>query len=246
MKKITITIALLALFCGLLPVGALAQELLVPVGEVVGLELREDRVTVAAFDDTLGARTKAAGLRAGDEIAAIDGARVHCSDDVLQALGRSDGTVTLDIRRGGKSQQLRLTPQVTAQGPRLGVYLREGITGIGTVTWYDPDTQTFGTLGHGVSSTGGQLLEMTAGSVCRASVAGVKKENPALPDSSRAASRRKRLWEPSLPTPPGGCSARRKPPFWERPSLWRSFLRWRPGMRLSAPPSPGTRFGSIL
>ena len=175
MKKLTICMALVVLLGAALPVDAQAAELLIPVGQVVGLELREDTVTVAAFDDALGAAAREAGLRVGDEIAAIDGQEIHCAGDVLQALERSDGTVTVAVCRNGKTKQLRLTPRATSQGPRLGIYLREGITGIGTVTWYDPDTGTFGTLGHGVSGTGGNLLEMTSGSAYRATVASVKK-----------------------------------------------------------------------
>ena len=55
------------------------------------------------------------------------------------------------------------------------MYLRDGITGIGTVTWYDPDTGQFGTLGHGVNGSDGNLLEMVKGKAYDAQVASVKK-----------------------------------------------------------------------
>jgi stage IV sporulation protein B len=55
------------------------------------------------------------------------------------------------------------------------VYLRQGITGIGTVTWYDPQTGAFGTLGHGVNDSKGELAEMTTGKVYPASVFSVKR-----------------------------------------------------------------------
>ena len=61
MKRTGIAAILASLFL-LLPVHAAAEPLLVPVGQTVGLQLRDNTVTVAAFDDILGARAKEAGL----------------------------------------------------------------------------------------------------------------------------------------------------------------------------------------
>ena len=175
MKKLAICLAVVLIIGTALPLNAQAAQLLIPVGQVVGLELQENRVTVAGFDDTLGAQARQAGIRRGDELTAVDGASVHCAQDVLEALARSDGRITLDILRDGKVHRLRLEPQTTSQGPRLGIYLRQGTTGIGTVTWFDPDSGTFGALGHGVNRGGGELLEMTLGTIYPARVNHVKK-----------------------------------------------------------------------
>ncbi len=162
--------------CILMTAGsASAAELLIPGGQVVGLQLCNDAVTVAAFDDKLGAETKAAGLRIGDEIISLNGKPVNAAQDVVDALDRSDGTVEMRVRRNRKEKKLRLSPRITPQGPRLGIYLRDGITGIGTVTWYDPDTGRFGTLGHGVNCSDGELLDMTSGKAYEAEVASVKR-----------------------------------------------------------------------
>ena len=174
MKKFqaVVTTALcLWLLCG----EAYAVENLIPVGQVVGLELRNDRVSVAAFDDALGAGAKKAGLQIGDEILDIDGKTVDDAADIRQALTHSDGQVKLRVLRKDKEHQLSITPSITAAGPRLGVYLRQGITGIGTVTWYDPRSGRFGTLGHGVNQSEGDLAELTQGIVYEANVVSVKR-----------------------------------------------------------------------
>ena len=168
--------AVAAVFClGLLCGEAHAAEELMPVGQVVGLELRNDSVSIAAFDDALGSAAKEAGLQIGDEILDIDGTKVDDAADVRQALTRSDGQVRLRILRKDKQHQLSLTPKVTPAGPRLGVYLRQGVTGIGTVTWYDPETGRFGTLGHGVNDAKGNLADLTEGTVYEANVVSVKR-----------------------------------------------------------------------
>ncbi|MGM9651230.1 MAG: SpoIVB peptidase S55 domain-containing protein, partial [Faecousia sp.] len=146
----------------------------IPVGEIIGLQLRDDTVTVAAYDDLLGEKAKNAGLKIGDEIVSINGTAIDCAEDVRSALS-SGGQAELTVRRGGKLNTLHITPEQTSEGPRLGVYLRQGIAGIGTVTFYDPETGVFGTLGHGVSDPRGNLLRMTQGSAYEAQILSVKK-----------------------------------------------------------------------
>ena len=174
MKKFTKCTAFLLLCAWLLPANVFAKEL-IPVGEVVGLELRDDTVTIAAFDEQLGAAAKAAGVSVGDQIIRIDGTAVRSSADVRNALKNADGQVELSVVRNGKEKTYSLTPEVTESGPKLGVYLRQGITGIGTVTYYDPDTGSFGTLGHGVNNSDGKLLQMTQGYAYDAKVLTVRK-----------------------------------------------------------------------
>lgn len=174
MKRTIRSLVLSMVLFALLPLQARAAECLIPVGKIVGLQLRDDTVTVAAYDDLLGQQAKNAGLKIGDEIVTINGAPIDCAEDVRSALSRG-GEAELTVRRGGKLNTLHITPEQTADGPRLGVYLRQGIAGIGTVTFYDPETGIFGTLGHGVSDPKGTLLQMTQGNAYEARILSVKK-----------------------------------------------------------------------
>lgn len=175
MKKMICRAATLFLCLITLTQTASATRLLIPAGQVVGLELGHDQVTVAAFDDALGADAQAAGLQVGDRICTINGKSVCNAADVRKALDSSHGTVDMTVSRKGKQLQLRLSPTVTESGPKLGVYLKQGVTGVGTVTWYDPESGNFGTLGHGVNNSAGELLNMTQGSAYRATILSVKK-----------------------------------------------------------------------
>jgi stage IV sporulation protein B len=187
MKKLIIKAVAAALTLWLLTGQAYAVESLIPVGRVIGLELSNNTVTIVAFDDSIGGNAKAAGLKIGDEIIHIDGTTIDCAQDVRDALTHSDGQIQLRIRRSSKEHDLHLTPEITCDGPRLGVFLREGITGIGTVTWYDPKTGAFGSLGHGVNTTGGELVKMQSGNVYNATVQSVKQGKIGQPGQLRGA-----------------------------------------------------------
>ncbi len=165
------TVALLIL-CAI-PFSAYATELLVPVGQVVGLQLQNGTVTVA--DLAPDSPAKAAGVQAGDCILRLDGSAITCVQELKDQLKNCGATVKLDIRRDRKEQTLTITPETTATGPRLGIYLREGITGIGTITYYDPDTGNFGTLGHGVNDPTGSLTNMETGLAYPAKVQSVRQ-----------------------------------------------------------------------
>ena len=167
-----------------LPVSCRAAEALVPVGRIIGLQLKSEAVTVAAFDDVLGREARDAGLRIGDQILTVNNCPIREAEDVAGALeGRTSAAVT--VRRGGKQTTLKIPLQTTADGQRLGVYLRQGIGGIGTVTWYDPETGYFGALGHGVNDSSGTLLRMTGGSAYDAFVESVKKGKAGAPGQLR-------------------------------------------------------------
>ena len=168
-------------------IPAQAAKLLVPVGEVVGLSLSEGTVTVAAFHESYGAAAREAGIQIGDEIVSVDGLAVDSVQDLYEGLKRSGGTVNLCLRRNGRDRQVHISPTATAEGPRLGVYIREGVTGIGTVTWYDPDRGTFGCLGHGISDSRGALAPMESGWVYEAAVESVKRGRPGEPGQLRGA-----------------------------------------------------------
>lgn len=188
MKRHISRLSIFFVLLTLLPVRTLAAQHLVPVGQVIGLQLYNDTVTVAAYDDVLGGAAKAAGLKIGDRIVKINDMSITSAEDVRSALDSGEGILNLTVSRGGKQRAVTLTPTQTKDGPRMGVFLRQGIAGIGTVAWYDPDTGAFGALGHGVCDSTG-LLNMTRGSAYEASVTEVKKGKSGDPGQLKGTAR---------------------------------------------------------
>lgn len=175
MKRILRSIALAITLFALLPLETRAAELLIPVGRIIGVQLSSNSITVAAYDDVFGKNARAAGLKIGDVIVSLNGSEVKDVEDIRSILKECNESVSLTVRRGSKLATVELTPAETDNGPKLGVYLRQGIAGIGTVTFFNPDTGLFGTLGHGVNDSRGQLLSMTQGYAYAATVQSVKK-----------------------------------------------------------------------
>ena len=204
MKRNACFLAAVMLLLPLLGVDARAAETLIVVGKVVGLRLRDDTVTIAAIDESWGAAAKAAGLRQGDEIVTIDDITVDSAQDVRDALEKCDGSIRMTIRRSGRDKAVTMIPARTPEGLRLGVDLRQGISGVGTVTWYDPATGRFGTLGHGVSDARGTLLAMTEGDAFYAQVASVRKGTAGDPGQLHAQAEPERICGQLIKNTPQG------------------------------------------
>ena len=153
--------------------AAAMPERLVPCGMAAGIRLYTDGLLITALEEQTPAQR--AGLRAGDTITEIDGMRVS---SVTQAMERLSGgkSVRVSVRRGGRQAEFYLTPEKTQSGYRLGLFVRDNISGIGTITFYDPETGVYGALGHGVNGlSGAKALAISGGVLVPASVAGVRK-----------------------------------------------------------------------
>ena len=164
-------------------VTAYADRTLIPVGETVGIQIEMQGILVAGVTPVETAEgqknpAESAGLKAGDVIAAVNGQSVDDAAGLIKALESCGGqSVELTVRRDGRDMRVHVCPAQDVNGGwRLGLWLRDGVAGIGTVTYLDPDTGAFGALGHGVNDTDtGVLVPVGSGQVCKAQIVDVKR-----------------------------------------------------------------------
>ena len=92
------------------------------------------------------------------------------------------GYVTLVCERDGKEISVKITPKEVDGEYRLGIVLKDGAAGIGTITYIDPETGAFGGLGHGICDTDtGEVINFTEGVVTGVILSGVKKGEEGKP-----------------------------------------------------------------
>ena len=178
MKPFTLTLrrlsaALFLAFALCAQALAAAPDTLVPGGSTVGIRLDTGGLLITALDEHSPA--KKAGLRTGDTIVKIGGEAVRSASDVSRRLAGGKG-VCVCVRRGQKEAEFFVTPEKSPGGYRLGAYIRDSISGIGTITFFDPQTGAYGALGHGVNALGStQPLPASGGILVSSSVSDVKK-----------------------------------------------------------------------
>lgn len=163
--------------------GAYAQErTVIPLGQAVGIKLFANGVLVVDVSalEGVGGKSPAqkCGIREGDLLLTFNGEKI-ASTEHLQELLRQNGAqpAQLEFQRGQENQTVEITPVCGDDGSvRLGAWIRDSMAGIGTMTYYDPETGAFGALGHGITDADTALLmPFGSGSILPSSVKAVKK-----------------------------------------------------------------------
>lgn len=159
-------------------------RMVIPLGRAVGIKLFADGVMVVGLSDipteagTL-APAKDCGLREGDIITHINSEEVKSIEEVQDILQEA-GDEKLSIRAMRGDHQVQMTVQAvqcSSDGAyKLGAWIRDSMAGIGTMTFYDPQSGVFGALGHGINDVDTALLmPLSSGSIMYAEVTDVKK-----------------------------------------------------------------------
>lgn len=167
------------------------QEVLVS-GSPVGIYMETKGVLVidsGEITDREGIRRTPAEhiIQSGDYICEIDGKVLTGKRQLMQLVRENQGEpMELQVIRHQETIKLEMTPVETEDGSyKLGIWVRDNIQGIGTLTYVEPDG-TFGALGHGISDTDtGERLEISDGDLYRADILSIRKGTAGTPGELR-------------------------------------------------------------
>lgn len=122
-------------------------------------------------DNGLVSPAKDAGVEIGDVLLTIDGKEINSAKDVEKAI-ENGGDKLVGIRREGESFYKTIKPAKDPLGKyRLGLFLRDTINGIGTITYIN--NNVLASLGHPVLDERNELVEVKNGTICQSCVTGV-------------------------------------------------------------------------
>ncbi len=176
---------LLLLFSFLLiciPVNVFAySEYVIPGGETVGIEVNSAGVLVVGFykvDNTyIG---KDYGFKVGDKILKINDSSVSNIDEMVEAVNKNEnGSIKFTVLRDDKEIALEVSLTKDPEGVyKTGLYVKDSITGIGTLTYIDPESKIFGALGHEImEKTTASKFEIKDGKIFEANVVNIDKSS---------------------------------------------------------------------
>lgn len=143
---------------------------LIPGGGVFGVKIKQKYVTV----------TESSGipaLKSGDVILSINGVEVGSAAEVKQIVQKSGGkSLTIRALHQGQEIGVEIMPSLKDGEYSIGLSLRDGAAGLGTITFIDPETGVFGGLGHGIcDSDSGEVISLGSGDVCPVILGGIHK-----------------------------------------------------------------------
>ena len=182
LKKLVVmlvTIVTIFVFSG---VSVSAEELKYYLGgNVLGFNIDTEGVLVVGVNEVitdggLVSPCERAGITVGDVLLSLNEKTVNSPSDVANFMDLySGGEVVTKLSRNGKVKLVDITPVKDLTGEyRLGVYLRDGLNGLGTVTFYRSNGD-FASLGHPVTDGNGAMYNVVGGEVYSSTVVGVNK-----------------------------------------------------------------------
>ncbi len=173
---------------GLIPVkevtvNVLPEMSLVPGGKAVGIKMFTKGLICVGTEKLKGEDgqsyniAKALDIKETDMIISADGKTLHTVEEFSDIVSSSQGKpITLITSRGGNEEAKVATPVKTADGYKLGLWVRDSTAGIGTVTFTDAESGTFAALGHPITDVDtGILMPVDKGTVSSAQITGIKK-----------------------------------------------------------------------
>ncbi len=173
------------IFAMCLAPGAVADTVnVIPIGEAVGIQVYTDGLLVVGFSDINGENiAKKNGIRLNDRIMEINGETAQSCEQLSDAVNKCPEGVELSVRRDNQDIMINAVPAMTENNVyRLGLWVRDSTAGIGTLTYYDPSSNTFAALGHGINDVDtGNILTVKSGNIQNCSILSVTKSEKGTP-----------------------------------------------------------------
>lgn len=186
MKKFILLLSIL-----LMPINVLAySDYIYRGGNTLGIEIECDGVLIVGFYQIDGEYNKGTPeLKVGDYIKSVNGVKVNTLEELTTEIEKhvEDREVEITYKRNNKENKTILPLVSENDVYKTGLYVKDSITGIGTLTYIDPGTNIYGALGHEViESNSKRLVEIKTGNIFRNSIVSIDKSMAGYAGSKNA------------------------------------------------------------
>ena len=171
-------------------VSVIKRTKVIPVGQVAGLKLYTTGVLVVGMSEIKGIDNKKykpyenTGIQEGDTIVQIENDEITGTKELIQKVNSSKGKeLNLKYVRDGEILECAISPVKTSASEfKLGLWVRDSAAGIGTMTYYEPETKNFAALGHGITDVDtGKLINISNGQFITTKVLSIIKGEDGAP-----------------------------------------------------------------
>lgn len=185
MKKI-----LLFLIC-LLPINVFAySDFIIPGGETLGIDIKSNGIMIIGFYKVGGDYNKGSvELKSGDYILKVNDTEVNNVSELTKAIevNVKNSKINLTFKRKNKIKNTVLDLYETNGIYKTGLYVKDSITGIGTLSYIDPNTRIYGALGHEIiESSSNSVVEIRTGTIFKNHITSIDKSINGSPGSKNA------------------------------------------------------------
>lgn len=200
---------------GLIPLRRMTVDVVPPVkvipgGHSIGVLLRSQGVIVVGFagirdgDGTLHQPGRDGGIELGDAILRISGKEVTSEEHaarLFEEAGKVGKVTEVVLKRKGKLVHKQVQPVKDRESGRfrVGLYIRDGAAGVGTLTFYHPASGKYGALGHVIADAEtSQPIDLRDGHIVESLVTAIQKGRRGVPGEKIGAMKDEDNWIGSI------------------------------------------------
>ncbi len=170
--------------------SVLPKTTVIPVGNIAGVKLYTNGVLVVGMSEIEGKDSKKykpyenTGITEGDTIVKINEKQIDSTNDLIRTVNMSQGKdIEIEYIHQQETKECSITPVQTGNNEyKLGLWVRDSAAGVGTVTFYEPSTKTFGALGHGITDIDtNELINIASGEFITTRILNITKGESGIP-----------------------------------------------------------------
>ena len=171
-------------------VNTLPKTTVIPVGNIAGLKLYTNGVLVVGMSEIEGKDNRKykpyenTQIQEGDTIIQINENIINSTQDLIEEVNKSKGeNVNIKYIHGEETKECSIEPVKSYDNQyKLGLWVRDSAAGVGTVTFYEPETKSFGALGHGITDIDTQqLINIASGEFVTTRILDIEKGEAGIP-----------------------------------------------------------------
>lgn len=196
-KKIILLFVLIFLYMFVLSINYIPQTIavkgeeikisdiqVIPVGEIVGIKLYTSGVLVvgtSSIESSEGIMTKPfenTDIKEGDSIIAINQKRINNTNELIDEININSGEkIEITYKSENIEKNCEILPVKDKYGIyKIGLWVRDSAAGVGTVTFYNEQTQTFAALGHAITDIDtGDIIQTSSGEIDDVNIVSIVK-----------------------------------------------------------------------
>lgn len=170
-------------------VNVIPKTTVVPMGNAIGMKLYTAGVLVVGMSEIEGKKPyENSGIKEGDRIIQINQNQIDNTDDLMKAVNKSDGNnISIKYVRDEKTITTSIKPVKNSSNEyKIGLWVRDAAAGVGTLTFYEPSSGMFATLGHGIMDIDtAELIKIANGELVTTNILSITKGTKGNPGEIR-------------------------------------------------------------
>ena len=166
-------------------VDILNEIKVIPVGKLIGLKLYTSGVLIVGMSEIKS--NENIDIKEGDIIYAVNDIEVDTIKELKKIINESNGNeLKIKTSRNGNIITSKILPIKKDNEYQIGLWVKDAATGVGTITFYEKNSNRFAALGHGiVDSDTGNLIKIENGKLITTEIISIKKGEKESPGEIR-------------------------------------------------------------